>query len=52
MCAGIKNRPDIRQSPVPAGYPAPFSGSGSAPAEENFTKFLLENVCFFKSVLS
>jgi hypothetical protein len=24
-----RNRPDIRQSPVPAGYPAPFSGSGS-----------------------
>jgi hypothetical protein len=47
-----RNRPDIRQSPVPAGYPAPFSGSGSGPAEENFAGFLPENVCLFENLFS
>jgi hypothetical protein len=40
---GGRNRPDIRQRPVPA----PFSGSGSCPTEENFARYLPENVCFF-----
>jgi hypothetical protein len=45
-----RKRPDIRQSPVPAGHLAPFSGSGSA--EENFVGFLPENGCFFEGLLS
>ena len=39
----IRIRPDIRQSPVPAGYPASISGSGSGPAEEKFAGFLPGN---------
>ena len=45
-----RNRPDIRQSPVPAGYPASISGSGSGPAEEKFAGFLPENVKLFKII--
>jgi hypothetical protein len=45
----VQFRPDIRQSPVPARYPAPFSSSGSGLAEENFAGFLLENVCFLRA---
>ena len=44
-----RNRPDIRQSPVPAGYPAPFSGSGSGPAEENFARFLPKIFAFLRA---
>jgi hypothetical protein len=33
-------------------YPAPFSGSGSGPAEENFAGFLPENVCLFENLFS
>ena len=36
---GVRNRPDIRQSPVPAGYPASISGSGSGPAEQKSAGF-------------
>jgi hypothetical protein len=45
----IRNRLDIRQSLVPAIYLAPFSGSGSGLAVENFAGFLLENVCFLRA---
>jgi hypothetical protein len=45
--AASRNRPDIRQSPVLAGYPASFSGFG--PAEQNFGGFLPENVYFLRA---
>jgi hypothetical protein len=48
---GSRNRPDIRQSPILAGYLAQFSGSGSSLAEENFAGFRPENFCFFEGLL-
>ena len=36
----VRNRPDIRLNPVPAGYPASISGSGSGPVSKNFAGFL------------
>ena len=37
---GCRNRPDIRLNPVPAGYPASRSGSGSGPVSKSFAGFL------------
>ena len=36
----IRNRPVIRLNPVPAGYPASISSSGSGPVSNNFAGFL------------
>ena len=35
----IRNRPDIRLNPDPAGYPASISGSGSGSGFKNFAGF-------------
>ena len=37
---GSRNRPDIRLNPVPAGYPASISDSGSGPVSKKFAGFL------------
>ena len=36
---GIRNRPEIRLNPVPAGFSAPNSGSGSGPVSSRFAGF-------------
>ena len=38
----IRNRPDIRLNPVPAGYRALISSSGSGPVSKNFDGFLTD----------
>ena len=35
----IRNRPEIRLNPVPAGFPASKSGSGSGPVSKLFAGF-------------
>ena len=39
VCLRIRNRPDIRLNPDPAGYPASISGSGSGSGFKNFAGF-------------
>ena len=34
-----RNRPEIRLNPVPAGFPASKSGSGSGPVSNRFAGF-------------
>ena len=34
-----RNRPEIRLNPVPAGFPASNSGSGSGPVSKRFAGF-------------
>ena len=34
-----RNRPEIRLNPVPAGFPASNSGSGSGPVSNQFAGF-------------
>ena len=34
-----RNRPEIRLNPVPAGFSAPKSGSGSGPVSSRFAGF-------------
>ena len=36
---GPRNRPEIRLNPVPAGFPASKSGSGSGPVSKLFAGF-------------
>ena len=40
---GYRNRPDIRLNPVPAGYLALISGSGSGPVSKKFAEFFPDN---------
>ena len=35
----FRNRPEIRLNPVPAGFPASNSGSGSCPVSNRFAGF-------------
>ena len=35
----FRNRPEIRLNPVPAGFPASNSGSGSGPVSNRFAGF-------------
>ena len=49
-----RNRPDIRQNPVPVGYPALISSPGSGPVYRNFSGYFLKiflKFIFFSKLL-
>ena len=52
MNDGIRNRPEIRLNPVPAGFPASKSGSGSGPVSNRFAGFQpeLDRIFLFENL--